>query len=125
MHLVADQPGLGRLRRDLLGLLECEPEPIGDGLNHQTLIELAAGQGVEGNQEDIDGGTQRAHGVLGSSMRRRLLFTTALVPLTLFWAPGCAAPPPFGLVPQRDADGRVTAWINPSVLAALRERLGS
>jgi hypothetical protein len=42
--------------------------------------------------------------------RRRLLLTTALVPV---WA-ACR------LVPELDAEGRVVVWVNPLVLARLR-----
>lgn len=48
--------------------------------------------------------------------RRRLLLTTALVPLGSVWA-ACH------LVPELDADGRVVAWVNPPVLARLRTAL--
>ncbi|MCW5738485.1 MAG: hypothetical protein KIS73_30465 [Enhydrobacter sp.] len=55
--------------------------------------------------------------------RRRLLLTTALVPIGLLPAPYSAAA--LGLVPERDAAGRVTALVNPEAVAALRRALQS
>lgn len=55
--------------------------------------------------------------------RRRLLATTALMPLGFALAPSPAAA--YGLVPELGADGRVTAWVNPRVMAALRAAMAA
>lgn len=52
-------------------------------------------------------------------MRRRLLLTTALMPVALVLAPR----PSYGLTAHVDAAGRVVAWFNPEVMAKLRASL--
>ncbi len=54
-------------------------------------------------------------------MRRRLLLTTALMPVAMVLAPQSARAP--GLVPEIDADGQVVAWVDPDVMARLRAAL--
>jgi hypothetical protein len=94
-----------------------DTEAVGDGLHHEAAHNAALGQGVEREQQDVGGGTGGGHGVLTSSMLR--LIHTRHLPLEPLNA--LMRERRLGRVANRDHSGCVVAWVDPVVLAELRE----